>query len=697
MRKLAAIMFTDIAGYTALMSHDEEKALQLLQKNRELLKPIIEQFRGEWLKEMGDGTLSSFASAVDAVNCALVIQRTLEGDPDLGLRIGIHIGDVVFERGDVFGDGVNVASRIEPLAEPGCICVSEQVYDAIRNKPGIEATFLGEKKLKGVDRPVKVYEVTEIRAPLAMPARPLPRPLSRRWRVWAGAGAAIAVVVAVIVVLSLLRGPGPEAALGAKSIAVLPFANYSEDEGDWFSDGITEEIITHLSRIADLKVISRTSAMRYKGTDKSLRQIGEELGVAAILEGSVRRAGGKVRITSQLIDARSDAHLWAESYNREEDLAEIFAIQSDVARQIAAALKATLTPEEEAYLASAPQVNHEAYKLYLKGWHFRTLSSRESMPKAVEYLEQAVALDPAFARAWAALAHSYLLMQWWGDWSGDYALDRMKPALDKALELDPNLPDAHAGLGIYQELAQYDIAGAETSFRRALELDPDNVYARFEYGFFLLRSGRPDEALAELRRAQELDPLNPLPLNGIAIVYQDTRQYDKALEYFQAVLELAPGQESALSGVRSTEHAILMQQGRYVEVAAEAEKAYAEAAGEWGKAESLFLQLRVEWVLGNKQKVYSVRDSLRSAWGEQERPFSYARLNAIMGEKEKALGLLERAYEESTIGMAVLVYYPEFDFLRDDPRFKALMQKMGLTEVFDQYGQRISNLTPVTP
>jgi len=237
-------------------------------------------------------------------------------------------------------------------------------------------------------------------------------------------------------------------------------------------------------------------------------------------------------------------------------------------------------------------------------------------------------------------------MQWYGGWNFDYAMNRMKPALDKALELDPNQAEAHAGLGVYQFFWKLDIAGAEASFRRALELDPDNVYALYEYGLFLMRIGRPDEALAKHRRAQELDPLNPQPLVGIAWVYENTRQYDKALEYFQAILELAPDHIEANYNLASTKREILMQQGRYAEVAAEAEKAYAEAADWWDKERYLFQQLRAEWALGNKEKVSAVRDSLRSTGElqqrEQEDPFWSARLYAIMGEQDKALSLLEK-------------------------------------------------------
>ena len=325
----------------------------------------------------------------------------------------------------------------------------------------------------------------------------------------------------------------------------------------------------------------------------------------------------------------------------------------------------------------APQVNPEAYRLYLKGWHFRNLGTRESFPKAVEYLEQAVALDPDFAQAYAVLAHTYFVMGNLGQWDRDYAYNRMKEALDKALELDPNLPEAHVYLGLMRYIRDRDYAAAEASYRRALELDPDNVYARYEYGYFLCNTGRPDEALAEYRRALELDPLYPEPLEGIGEAYRYTRQYDKALEYLQEVSELQPDNIYALRQEDWIKREILMQQGRYAEAAAEAEK-----AGDF------FQQLRAEWALGNREKVYAIRDSLRSTTALQQReqvsPIWAARLYAIMGERDKALDLLE-----NTALRRGLVYDSDFDSLRAEPRFKALLQNRGLTEVFDQYGQRI--------
>ena len=564
MRKLAAIMFTDIAGYTALMSQDEEQALHLLQKNRALLKPIIEQFRGEWLKEIGDGTLSSFASAVDAVNCALEIQHILRHDPDLSIRIGIHIGDVVFERGDVFGDGVNVASRIEPLAEPGCICVSEQVYDSIRNKPGIETTFLGEQQLKGIDHPIRIFTVTEQRAALREPERAAPLPLLRRK--WAVLGVAAAASLAVVVILLLRGGPGtprggyaqgPEAALGAKSIVVLPFANYSEEEGDWFSDGITEEIITHLSKIGDLKVISRTSAMQYKGTDKSLRQIGEELGVAAILEGSVRRAGGKLRITGQLIDPRTDAHLWAESYNREEDLTDIFAIQSDVASQIAAALKATLTPEEKDYIEQKPTDNLEAYDYYLQGnnYFYRMwlgYSAEESVDKAVEMYRKAVELDPGFALAWARLCRSHLRIYGYSPVRSDPSQERLaraRESLDKALALDPDHPEVLMAHGYYYYYRSFfgpmDFPRAGEYFRQALAKAPNNSEILTTVGIVQRRLGEWEASLPYLEKAYLLDPQHVDRPYNLWISLTALRRWKEAEHYADIMIQLEPNASSS--------------------------------------------------------------------------------------------------------------------------------------------------------
>ena len=488
--------------------------------------------------------------------------------------------------------------------------------------------------------------------------------------------AVIAVLAIIVAVWALLREPSPGAA-PITSIAVLPLDNLGGDpEQDYFVNGMHEALISELSKIGAVTVISRQSTLQYKDSEKTMPAIASELGVDALLEGSAQLVGERVRITTQLIDSK-DRHLWNNTYERK--LEDVFALYNDVTLAIAQEIQAKLTPEEETRFASAPQVNPEAYNLYLKGWHFRKLGDYS---KAVEYLEQSVALDSTLGQAWAALAFAYMGTGGiiFGDpivWV-DSGFNLMKQTLDKALDLDPAQPDAHTYLAIYQWF-KWEYVAAEASFRWALELDPDNVNALFEYGLFLARTGRPDEALELSRRAMELDPTDWMAYYVFHDVYNFIRQYEKELE-FRLLRQELQGTTSTNSG---TKQRILMEQGRYAEVA--------EQAGV-----TSWVGMRARMAMGNVAEVYAYRDSVRSTGElrqrEKEHPFWSARFYGIMGERDKTLSLLERAYEDTTkevnypIG---LVYYPEFDFLRAEPRFKALMQKMGLREVLDQYVQRI--------
>ena len=409
-RKLAAIMFTDIVGYTALMSKDEKQALQLLKKNRSFHKSLIKLFNGEWLKEMGDGTLSCFSSAVDAVNCALEIQYILKDDPTLTLRIGIHIGDVVFEGGDVFGDGVNVSSRIEPLAEPGGICISGRVFDDVRNKPNIEAVFLGKKTLKNVERPIKVYAIT---------GEGLPAP-------WTKAYPAKKVEAE--------GKPSP-------SIAVLPFVNTSADpENEYFSDGLAEELINALSKVENLRVVARSTTFSFKGKELDIREMGKKLNVETVLEGSVRKENNRLRVTAQLINVADGYHRWSERYDRE--LEDVFEIQDDITENIVRALRVMLSEEEKRALEKVPTTNVKAYDYYLRGWKFFYEWRRKSFEFARQMFMRAVQIDPSYARAYAGIAdcYSWLYMYWE---STKENLQAAGEASRTALELDPSLAEAH--------------------------------------------------------------------------------------------------------------------------------------------------------------------------------------------------------------------------------------------------------------
>ncbi len=400
-RHLAAIMFTDIVDSSAVMGASEAAGIRVRHRHFEVVRPIVERYHGRLIEEAGDETLSSFPSAVDAVSCALAIHAELRGDPELRIRAGIHLGEVVFEGRRVHGDGVNVAARIRALAEPGGTTVSGEVYTAVRNQGNVEATSLGDQDLKNIDRPVTVYSITgEPTAPGATPALRVPRLSPRRL----GAIGVAALVVVALGWWAVERGafhPGP-----IRSIAVLPLANLSGDEEQrYFVDGLTDALIGTLAKIESLRVISRTSVMSHRDTQKTLPEVARELEADAIIEGSVLRAGNRVRITTQLIDARTDQPLWSQSYER--DLSDILALQGELAEAIAREIELELTPRDRERLSRARPVNPIAYDATLKGRQLIDSLTPSDHRLAVRYFERAIAADPEYAPAYCGLAEVY--------------------------------------------------------------------------------------------------------------------------------------------------------------------------------------------------------------------------------------------------------------------------------------------------
>ncbi|MEA2554630.1 MAG: adenylate cyclase, partial [Fimbriimonadaceae bacterium] len=489
-------MFTDIVGYSALAERDERLALELLTEHQAMMRGLFQTHSGREIKSMADGFLVEFASAVEAVRCALAIQEAMGAKPQTQARIGIHLGDVVVRGDDVLGDGVNVASRIEKIAEPGGICVSEDVVRQVQRR--VPATFqsLGLQRLKNLDTPVELFRVvSSTSAPSAVPDR--------------------------------------------RSIAVLPFTNMSADaENEFFSDGLTEDIIAQLSRISALKVISRTSVMQYKATVKNLRDIGRELGVSTILEGSVRKAGSQVRITAQLIDAKTDEHLWTETYDRE--LSDIFAVQSDVAQKIAEALRAKITASEQERIRRKPTENMEAYQWYLQGRVHLGKRTEESLRKAIGFFERAIATDPLYALAYTGLADAYIFMSLLEFMPPREAFPKARTAAEKALEIDPSLAEAHASLGLVRFQFDWDWPQAEKELTRAIELNPNYATAHHFFADYLKGMGRFDEALVQIREAQELDPLSLAISSGVGHVLYLSRNYDQAIDAYRHTLELDP-------------------------------------------------------------------------------------------------------------------------------------------------------------
>src|SRR6187399_470872 len=412
--QLAAILFADIVNYTAMMQEDENTALEKITRFRHVIDIIVEELEGKIIQYYGDGCLVLFNSATDAVEFAKLLQTDFNEEPKVPVRIGIHMGDVLIRDGNVFGDVVNIASRIQALSPPGGIYVSEMVYRNIANKKGMDSVFIKEEFLKNVKTPIRIYEVlTEYSTTVYH------------------------------------TGPNDEqVAIDENSIAVLPFVNMSSDkEQEYFSDGLTEDIITQLSKIKSLKVVSRTSVMQYKKNPKSMREIGRELGVATILEGSVRKMGEHVRITAQLINATTDDHLWAESYDK--SVKDLFNIQKDVATAIAQVLNAKISNKETQSLDHTPTTDLHAYDLYLRGRFLIEKRNKTDMLQARDLFQQAVEIDKSFANAYSGLADTHLLASYRGYDEPDKMLTIARQHIDKALKLDPNSGETHASLGYW--------------------------------------------------------------------------------------------------------------------------------------------------------------------------------------------------------------------------------------------------------
>src|SRR5437764_10494384 len=565
-RKLAAIMFTDMVGYSALAQRDDKVALELLEEHRRLLREIFPRFHGTEIKTIGDAFLVEFGSALEAAQCAIEIQRTLakrnhdvKSDRRIELKIGIHIGDVVHRGGDVYGDGVNIASRIEALAGAGGICVSMDVERQIRN--ALEARFekLAPTELKNISVPMDLFRIV---LPWEKQAKAQPAetsvsgrsfPVSRlAWVgaiVLAAAGAASwfvhqssKQVVSSPSVSTSDAAPSAAPAANQKSIAVLPFVNMSADKGDeYLSDGVSEELITALSKISGLQVKARTSSFAFKGKNEDIEKIGELLHVSHLLEGSVARAGNKLRITAQLIQASDGNHLWSDTYDRE--VQDIFAVRSEVAQQVAATLKIRLLGEEKKRLDQKPTENIEAYNLYRQGRYYADKFSQDGFKKAIGFYQQAIEKDPRFALAYAGMADTYVL-------AADFyipareAFSKAKEAALKAIEVDETLAEAHASLGFVHFHYDWDWAAAEKEFKRALTLNPQSVRAHTLYTEYLAGMGRFNEAYDQGRRALELDPLSILARWSLGWASLHAGRSDDAIQQFSKAAELDPNNAS---------------------------------------------------------------------------------------------------------------------------------------------------------
>ena len=633
-------MFTDVVGFTALSQKNEPLALSLLHQQRELLRPIFNKHGGREVKTMGDSFLVDFPSALNAVRCAYEIQKATREFNDsrpaeerVHLRIGVHLGDVLESHGDISGDAVNVASRIESLAESGGVCLTRQIHDQVENKIEVRFASLGPKSLKNVNTPVEVYKMV------------MPWDATR---------------------------PSSSVEHDARRIAILPFANVSPDAADeYFADGMTDELIAVLSKIRGLRVVARTSAMRFKGEKATANRIGQELKVGSLVEGSVRKSKNRVRITVQLVDTQSEEDRWTETYDR--DMQDIFSVQSDIAQQVAKALELRLGVRESSALEQQQTQNPEAYAFYLKGrFHWNSRAENE-VNRAIKYFEEAIGKDPEYALAYVGLADCHSVLGFYGYRRPSVAFPRARELAEKALSLDDSLAEAHASLG--SPLMQYDFdwKRSASELDRALELNPSYATAHMWRATLHTALGRFNDALTQVKRAIELDPLSMIILTDAAKDLYLARRDDEAIAQYQKSLQVDSNFPIAHKGLAE----VYAQKDMYKEAVEEIEIAIALSKRSTFILDDLgYIYARA----GEREKATKVLEDLAKLATDEFVPaYGRAVIYAALGDTEAALTWLERAYEERSF-LVYLKVDPAFDILRKEERFVAILNKMGLGE-----------------
>ena len=684
-RKLAAIMFTDMVGYSALAQHNDKLAMELLEEHRAVLREIFPRFNGTEIKTIGDAFLVEFNSALEAAQCAIEIQRTLAKrnhdvptERRIEIRMGIHIGDVVHRGGDVYGDGVNIASRIESLAGAGGICVSMDVERQIRNAMETRFEKLAPTELKNISVPMELFRIV---LPWERPS-----PTAAKSEIRSPKSEKRSLLVAAVLLLLLVIGIGwwwttrPSAGhvalqsgstdIPPKSIAVLPFDSLSEDKSNaFFAEGVQDEILTRLAKVADLKVIARTSTQKFKSAPENLPDIARQLGAMNILEGSVQKVNDQVRVNVQLINALTNAHLWAEIYDRK--LTDIFSVESDIAKTIADTLQAKLSGSEQRAIAARPTENTEAYQLYLKGRFFWNKRTGQDLKVALDYFQKAVAADPNYAAAYAGEGDTSMLIPMFSAGTPKEYFPKAEAAVRHAIALDETTAEGHAALGNLL-FVQMNFTESEKEFRRAIELNPNYATAHHWYGNSLLASlGRFDEAIAEGKRSVELDPLSLINNADLGSTFMVARRYDDAIAQLQRTLALDANFYYAHWNLGET----LYYKGDLAGCIRECEKAHALDEQD---PEPLALLAQAYIKTGRRTEALKILDELNeTARRNYVRPELFAMIYAALGDKSKAIRLLEDEYQNRDgFDLTGIKTDPRLDPLRDEPRFQQLFAKV---------------------
>ena len=703
-RRLAAIMFTDIVGYSALTQRDEALALDLLSEHNQLIRGVLAAHQGREIKTVGDAFLVEFDSALEAVRCAMRIQRDLsqrnaghEVEP-INVRVGIHLGDVVYREGDVFGDGVNIAARVQASADAGEIRVSEDVARQVANKIEPKLIDLGVVALKNILQSVRIYAVEGFGSPSvswpALPTQPMhstdtrassaasalanaakpsvsidPRAPRRGMLFTAAALVALLVVTAAMLWHFNSQKQSQAAAIG--SVAVLPFENASGDAAiDYLSDGISESLINKLAGLAGVSVISRTSAFAFKGKKIDPMEIGRKLGVDALILGTVVQRGTNLTITTELVRVSNAAQLWGEKYNRQAD--DILKIESEITATIAQTLRLRFSSDDTAKLARTATTDPEAYRLYLQGRVFG-IGSQRDMDKSVDLLKQAVARAPDYALAHAGLAEAYTRQAFLRASSRAEVLDLARVSANRALALDPNLAEAHTALGLVRFYFEWDWPGADTMFRKALALNPGSSAVHQSYGIYLTAMGRLEEGLTHSREAARLDPLSVASSHDLGVNAWARGNLNETVAIFRRAVDSDP---NWTWGYTKLSRALAMQKKcpEAIVQAQAAERLIGDGAAALVRAWLGVTYARCGDTRRAQQKLSELHAQEKQRYVD---PVTFALIHAALGETNEALRLFEKAYEDRTPNMVYLsldaAFDPEF---AKQPRYQAILEHM---------------------
>ncbi|HKC37267.1 MAG TPA: FlgO family outer membrane protein [Chitinophagaceae bacterium] len=660
LRQLAAIMFTDIVGYTDMMQKNEQQAVTVIKHHRYVLEKNVTDHKGDVIEYYGDGSLCIFTSVTEALHCAMLVQQELSKEPAVPLRIGLHIGEILFDKGKVMGDGVNLASRIQALGQAGSILFSKEIFDKIRNHHEFKAVPLGQFELKNVAEPMEVFALANdgltVPKKEEMAGRLKPAVVKKRisprlkWGIILSA-TLLLIIAGIFIYNSFVRDKGFTGT--EKSIAVLPFKNISNDTlQEYFSDGITEDIITQLSKIADLKVISNTSVTQYKNVSKNIKEIAEELQVASILEGSVRREGNQVRITAQLIDANTDQHIWANTYDR--NITEVFAIQSEVAHEIANELNAKLTEEENKRIQKKATGNISAYEDYLQ-------AKRSRGDSALIFLRSALQKDSTFALAWSSLSLIYSKMPVRDPTDRHYYISKSLDAALTAVNYGPDLSETHMILGDILKTITLNPNLSIKELNKSINLNPNNADAYVYMAYALMELGRFPEAEKNLLKAKQLDPLSRLMNFAWSRYYLYSRNGEKLGEFLR---EFNPTTINVDRSERRVSYYFLKEDLDSILI--------------YGNRQHQPVELAIAMIKTNKtNQATMIIDSLRKA-SENDNASNIGIIYGWLGEKQKAIEYLDLAYRLYDYALISIKVNKLFDPLRNEEGFRKLLLKMGM-------------------